>query len=81
MLEEFHSWLERIGPDVVPSSRTGQAIAYALKEWGEIFGRTYIEDRTRTGEPLEVLVQEAAAEIAEQIAAEELQQSEGVARA
>jgi transposase len=36
VLDEFHSWLNRIGPEIVPSSRTGQAIAYTLKEWDKL---------------------------------------------
>jgi transposase len=36
VIDEFHSWLTRIGPEVVPSSKTGQAIAYTLKEWGKL---------------------------------------------
>jgi len=36
VLDEFHSWLKRIGPEIVPSSRTGQAIAYTLKEWDKL---------------------------------------------
>jgi len=36
VIDEFHSWLMRIGPEVVPSSKTGQAIAYTLKEWNKL---------------------------------------------
>jgi transposase len=36
VLDEFHSWLKHIGLDVVPSSRTGKAIAYTLKEWNKL---------------------------------------------
>jgi transposase len=36
VLDEFRNWLVRIGPEVVPSSRTGQAIAYTLKEWDKL---------------------------------------------
>lgn len=36
VLDEFRFWLERIKPDVVPSSRTGQAIAYTMKQWDKL---------------------------------------------
>lgn len=36
VLDEFHAWLERIGPEIVPSSGTGQAIAYTLNEWDKL---------------------------------------------
>jgi transposase len=36
LLDDFHSWLVRIEPEVVPSSRTGQAVAYALNEWDKL---------------------------------------------
>ncbi len=36
VLDEFRSWLVRIVPEVVPSSRTGRAIAYTLKEWDKL---------------------------------------------
>jgi transposase len=36
VLDEFHLWLKHIGLDVVPSSRTGKAIAYTLKEWDKL---------------------------------------------
>ena len=36
VLHEFHSWLNLIERDVVPSSRTGKAIAYTLKEWNKL---------------------------------------------
>ena len=32
VLDEFRNWLARVGPELVPSSRTGQAIAYTFKE-------------------------------------------------
>jgi len=36
VLEEFRSWLEHMGPEIVPSSRTGQAITYTMKEWDKL---------------------------------------------
>ena len=36
VLDEFRLWLARTGPEIVPSSRTGRAIAYTLKEWDKL---------------------------------------------
>lgn len=36
VLDRFHDWLVQNGTQVVPSSRTGQAIAYTVKEWDKL---------------------------------------------
>ena len=36
VLDRFHDWLVRNGAEVLPSSRTGQAIAYTVKEWDKL---------------------------------------------
>jgi len=36
VLNKFREWLIRAGPQLVPSSKTGQAIEYTLKEWDRL---------------------------------------------
>jgi transposase len=33
ILEQFHDWLQAIVPDVLPKSKIGQAVSYALNQW------------------------------------------------
>ena len=42
VLETLHKYLEKIGPEVLPKSEAGQAVAYALKNWKAL--TRYLED-------------------------------------
>ena len=42
LLEQFHAWLEKTEPWVVPKSLLGEAVSYALNQWPAL--QTYLED-------------------------------------
>ena len=42
LLEQFHAWLKKIEPRVVPKSLLGEAVSYALNQWPAL--QTYLED-------------------------------------
>ena len=42
LLEQFHAWLKKSEPQVVPKSLLGEAVWYALNEWPAL--QTYLED-------------------------------------
>ena len=38
LLEEFHEWLQKIQPQMLPKSKMGKAIHYALDQWEYLTG-------------------------------------------
>jgi len=36
IMAEFHAWLEALAPKVLPESRLGKAVAYALGQWRKL---------------------------------------------
>jgi transposase len=42
LLDEFHAWLTKTAPRVMPQSLLGEAVSYALNQWPTL--TTYLED-------------------------------------
>lgn len=42
LLDEFHAWLKKTAPRVMPKSLLGEAVSYALNQWPTL--TTYLED-------------------------------------
>jgi transposase len=36
IMRDFHAWLEALAPKVLPESRIGKAVYYALSQWGKL---------------------------------------------